>query len=204
MDKHVSGMCGVYCQLISNVYHRRSDHLPSTIHGPNKEVFNKSDLLDSLMNEYEIDHPLSKWAADSLGNYVVALIMTDTLHREYHHRFGKGNTTADIPVLCNKALRALGFKDSQTSFTPFPIKAQQGLDIPKGVSKIQYEGRDYFGLSDVNSVVRYNQHCYKQLVRDEMNRTGRRLSQLYKNRQPPQFLSSLEKIIIPKIDIILN
>lgn len=215
MDSHVAGMCGVYNQLVSNAYHIHEDALPATISfhkldryeenslGEKTPVYqieqqmNKEDFLSVISPPHDLQHPVSKWIADSHGNFAMTLMLCDSLHREYYKRFGKTIGSSNVSVLCNKAQQSLPtFKDDLYHLTYFPVKPMRGIEIPKEATILKNDGSKFVFIKDVNSMVRQLQDQYKREVADELKRSKKRLKDLYTNRTPPPFLSSLEKIII--------
>lgn len=201
IDSHVAGMCGVYSQAVANAYHIHESDLPATIRIDEAQAFDKEEFMAMLPQPHEEDHPVSRWVADTMGNFATALILADSLHHEYHKRFGKTIGTADIPVLCNKAMKSLPLYGDGTikiTHTPFPVRvrAKLGIKLPKGQAAIKRLGGTYLPIGDITELVRYFQDQYKLEVADEINRSKKRLKDLYTNRTPPPFLSSLEKIII--------
>ena len=200
MDIHIAGMAGVYNQLISNTFNRYKDQLPDQLKSPQGEIFDKDTVLQIMGQEQQEDHPISVWAANSAGNFMYILLLAIEVHRENSQRFGKVQHGAHIPDLAIKCMQSLplyGDGNGSVQATPLPVINNQyiSLEFKKKFSQ-KYKDDRYVFLGDPYQACRYHQDKYKRLALKEKKRTKKRIPELFTNRKPPKFLSSLEPIII--------
>lgn len=77
-DKHVVKMILESSQLLSTAHH--------VLASP---VCEEVEFLSNLLKPTHENHPCALWVRDSSGNYLWLLHLLDSLHGEYHRRYGR-------------------------------------------------------------------------------------------------------------------
>lgn len=118
-DKHVPKMLLETCQMLSTALHRQAPHL---IKG------------DSVYRSAYVNHPMTKWVGDSLGNFLWAYDHALEINNEYQYRFGKIHKS-------ERVLNSIAKIKSCISSTFFDIQSVDKTTVPQCMPD-QYKHED--------------------------------------------------------------